>query len=522
MNVEGSTGACEMAGPYTGYLYNIDSDEEVVDTHIAPVTGGIAATEVDQHNTDNADGDGDGDGDGNENAQVPDDLPDMGPQDDRPYPYSDVDDEMFERLTLLSNSSTEDLDGCLDDILAHLARASLAHEDMAMPANASCACGREDCKAVYFKPGSAEWYKAHMEQPVLYGMNAEQQPVRSDVSTRELVIALLELHVTHHVGSGVMDVLLQLFSRVVPGVHFIPPSVHILRQISETPNHMTFQRHVCSASGCPGHVYESLPDRHTWGDNLDQRCPHCGTNRFRVVQMGGRSIVEPTFPFHYIGAEAALGELFTNPTFCKERGQKRDVGPGSNGSSMYKGEAMAHLRKECPEIKRKDHSTLELMVDWFQPFKTSYSIGVVGGRVSDVEARNRGKSYGTVIFSIIPGPSQPGTMTPYLRPLVSELSDLAMNGMDVLQPELSSQPFRWHPVCWALLADSPARSKCANLVGLARNGACAWCSFEGVYISNTDRLGGAVRFFGYDTGVPQMLGYVDIWVQVIYGSEADI
>ncbi|GIL61357.1 hypothetical protein Vafri_15784, partial [Volvox africanus] len=101
-------------GPYTGYLYDIDSDEEVVDTHIAPVTGGIAATEVDQHNTDNADGDGDGDGDGNENAQVPDDLPDMGPQDDRPYPYSDIDDEMFERLTLLSNSSTEDLDGCLD------------------------------------------------------------------------------------------------------------------------------------------------------------------------------------------------------------------------------------------------------------------------------------------------------------------------------------------------------------------------------------------------------------------------
>ncbi|GIL66413.1 hypothetical protein Vafri_19933 [Volvox africanus] len=142
MNVEGNTEACEMAGPYTGYLYNIDSDGEVVDTHIAPVTGGIAATEVDQHNTDNADLLRVIDGDGTENSQVPDDLPDMGPQYDRPYPYSDVDDEMFERLTLLSNSSTEDLDGCLDDILAHLARAPLAHEDMAMPANASCACGR--------------------------------------------------------------------------------------------------------------------------------------------------------------------------------------------------------------------------------------------------------------------------------------------------------------------------------------------------------------------------------------------
>jgi len=81
---------------------------------------------------------------------------------------------------------------------------------------------------------------------------------------------------------------------------------------------------------------------------------------------------------------------------------------------------------------RKDRSLVEVTLDFLQPFsKSPYSVGVGGIKVSDVEPRNRCKSFTTAITTVIPGPNQPNTMYPYLLPLVSDLEHLSSSGMSV-------------------------------------------------------------------------------------------
>lgn len=148
----------------------------------------------------------------------------------------------------------------------------------------TCICG---CGGAYVKPGTVEYYKSHMEHPVTRGVDLEGNPVDSRVTVRELIMAILTLHLRYNISKDCMDVFLCLFANVVPGVHFIPRSVYMLRKVTGTPDHSQFQKHVCAAKGCTGHVYPDLPDRDTWLDHIDDECPKCNHPRFHMTNFGG-------------------------------------------------------------------------------------------------------------------------------------------------------------------------------------------------------------------------------------------
>lgn len=94
----------------------------------------------------------------------------------------------------------------------------------------------------------------------------------------------------------------------------------------------------------------------------------------------------------------------------------------------------------------KDRSLVEVLLDFLQPYtKSPYGVGVGGIRVSDVEARNRCKSFTTAITTIIPGPNQPHTMYPYLLPLVEDLGKLSALGMSVPNSMAGSAMDASHP-----------------------------------------------------------------------------
>jgi hypothetical protein len=101
-------------------------------------------------------------------------------------------------------------------------------------------------------------------------------------------------------------------------------------------------------------------------------------------------------------------------------------------SLCVSGSEIRRIKQTCPEIMRKNRSLVEVLLDFLQPFtKSPYSVGVGGVKVSDVESRNRCKSFTTAITTIIPGPNQPNTLYPYLQPLVEDLSRTSVSGMRV-------------------------------------------------------------------------------------------
>lgn len=107
------------------------------------------------------------------------------------------------------------------------------------------------------------------------------------MSAREMLLALLELHVLHNMPQGLMDKMLSLFSAALPGPHFLPRSIHLLREVTGTPHHSRFQVHVCSAAACPGHEYPNL-EKSKWPEHADDTCPKCNTKRFKSTILAGR------------------------------------------------------------------------------------------------------------------------------------------------------------------------------------------------------------------------------------------
>jgi hypothetical protein len=150
-----------------------------------------------------------------------------------------------------------------------------------------CVCG---CGGPYIKPGTAQYYRAHMDEPVVRGMDADGNPVNSSVSVREFFMAILQLHLRYNISKSCMDVMLCLFASIVPGRHFIPRSIHLLRKVTDTPEHSVFIKQACAAKNCPGHLYPDLPDRSTWLDHVDDKCPKCSHPRFQVTEFGGRYV----------------------------------------------------------------------------------------------------------------------------------------------------------------------------------------------------------------------------------------
>lgn len=102
----------------------------------------------------------------------------------------------------------------------------------------------------------------------------------------QAVYAFLEQSDTYHKSKVMADADLALLSTMLPRINYIPPSIHLLREVSGAKHWAAHEQHVCAAEDCPGHLYPPLPQTE-WIHHLGEQCRHCGTPRFKTTHVGG-------------------------------------------------------------------------------------------------------------------------------------------------------------------------------------------------------------------------------------------
>ena len=101
---------------------------------------------------------------------------------------------------------------------------------------------------------------------------------------------------------------------------------------------------------------------------------------------------------------------------------------------------------------------LQLSIDWFQPFKRAYSIGLVTMFVMNLPRSERYKPENTILVSVITGPHEPKqTVNSLLQPLVAELEELRTG--TVMSSFTHPDGRRVRAALGLVVADTPARAK---------------------------------------------------------------
>jgi hypothetical protein len=115
-----------------------------------------------------------------------------------------------------------------------------------------------------------------------------------------------------------------------------------------------------------------------------------------------------------------------------------------------------------------------LCVDWFQPFgNTTHSTGVVQLIILNLPREVRYKKENIIVYSTIPGPTEPHSMMPIMKRLVDELLHLWHDGMDVM---IHGQLHHIRCVLLSINCDLPASRKIAGHAGHSGRHGCARCT----------------------------------------------
>ena len=99
--------------------------------------------------------------------------------------------------------------------------------------------------------------------------------------------AFLEQCETYHKSKVMADLDLALVSALLPPCNYLPPSMHLLREVTGAEDWSAYEEHVCSAEGCRGCVYKRL-ERGTWEAHMNDSCQFCGARRFKTTHVGGK------------------------------------------------------------------------------------------------------------------------------------------------------------------------------------------------------------------------------------------
>jgi hypothetical protein len=118
---------------------------------------------------------------------------------------------------------------------------------------------------------------------------------------------------------------------------------------------------------------------------------------------------------------------------------------------------------------------LSLNVDFFQPFTgSSYSVGVLFAVLLNLPRELRYLRENIVILGLIPGPTEPRNIMPFLSPLVDELEKL----YDGVRIRTATAP-EGRLIRAALMlvnSDLPAARKVAGFVGVCAHRGCSRCN----------------------------------------------
>eukprot|EP00882_Tetradesmus_deserticola_P007756 GHRQ01008166.1.p1 GENE.GHRQ01008166.1~~GHRQ01008166.1.p1 ORF type:complete len:392 (+),score=63.85 GHRQ01008166.1:1269-2444(+) len=263
------------------------------------------------------------------------------------------------------------------------------------------------------------------------------------------------------------------------------------------------EQHVCVNDCCK---FNKLKPNQYRGA-LRQKCPVCKELRFNTKMTARGDRILPRKVYYDFGLEKVIREkFFTDPAWCAARGKGRDT-PGD----YYTSKEAKRLHEAAPgaDLNCPYTSVWHLGLDFCQWFKSKvHSTGFLTLRCGDLPHQDRSKLRFTRILAIIPGPSEPKNLDPYLQDTLAAFNKFSPgNGglKDVQQHlvvdgELQVQKVDHKILLGGVYGDSPGIKKLARWLSHSAYLGCGYCWLKGTYSA------GAVRFMGYLHPVDTRLG----------------
>ena len=249
---------------------------------------------------------------------------------------------------------------------------------------------------------------------------------------------------------------------------------------------MHFDDHVHHFCPCGQFRYEQLKDsnQETYRSCRQQQCDLCNESRFKESETGHLAPQRWAF---YIPLDVVLKEyLFANANFTEAIGKGRpSAGEASGSTSVHASNSATgfsfwgspafdaindYFEEHGPEKSRvlesKLNSPYSIFLDFFQPWKKSYSTGAMLLKCEDLTLEDRGRLEFSPVIMIIPGPKKPEFAAPYMELIARDFAKFSLEGEGILIDKavkrskdgtLTRMPSFYHrPVLIGLDADTPA------------------------------------------------------------------
>ena len=186
--------------------------------------------------------------------------------------------------------------------------------------------------------------------------------------------------------------------------------------------HRTTRGSVKSASCC--HV--RFPNHR----QARMRAP-CGEKLMKSVFTCKREVLRPRKVFALQSVTRALESLFKRRTFVnhfKSTYQNLAENDSTDDPEVFTDITDGKVWREFNAkgfFKSPLNLSLSLNIDWFRPFKrTNYSVGVLYFVINNLPRTVRYKEENVILAGVIPGPTEPKDINPFLQPIVDQLVPL--------------------------------------------------------------------------------------------------
>jgi hypothetical protein len=209
--------------------------------------------------------------------------------------------------------------------------------------------------------------------------------------------------------------------------------------------------HLCDC-GIP---YKSIK-RSEYKNHAEEMCEECGTKRFIKVSES----LKPHNYFYYFDLKSQIESLFRLKSFRSSRTKGRDEEKG-----IYMSVGREWLQQQEPGILQENRSIWSIGVDGAQPFdKRCHSCTQIVLKCEDMGIGGRYKDSHTRVLAIVPGPTEPTDLNPYLCYIGAEMEKYRKEGMKIsykeeVDGEIRTMEEIHHPVWAHIYADAKAREK---------------------------------------------------------------
>ena len=238
----------------------------------------------------------------------------------------------------------------------------------------------------------------------------------SELTLQQHLLTIMKFASKEKMSLSGLESLLQTFSLLLPQGNRIPTTVYKLFAMLEL-NIEKFQKHVCK-NDC--FVFTDV-DKSEYHLHAEDTCPKCHEKRF---VRNGRAL-SPAKKFYSFPIYPQIGRLKNVPGFNESLAKMwAEIQKNPTCYQSFWGGSLAKEYLAEMEDLNDFHQTLLLCLgmDGVNVFKDKYEIYPIGVRIWNLHPEDRSKKMNVLLAALVPGPTAPKSVEPYLKPLLDEIA----------------------------------------------------------------------------------------------------